>query len=269
VARPLWQDLLVAVPTIALPILAYFELRHSGEANSLRTEANRLRTVANALQNRIAELEAERNEHLQEIARNTKRPVTQAERNAETLRRHLRSQLSVVNRDDSIWSGTPEIVDVSDEIITLFMPRSHTSSSAWCVQVHCNDLQITAFSQGSCPLRIRVLDRYGPVIQLGEITRWEDRHQPAATPTFNKGGMPYQAHYNKQGSADTRDLRVFSSKDGANSFLLESSTGEPIIADNKEISKRFMLLQIDYEADGFTRQSSGTGGSPHPLFIKT
>src|SRR5258706_4972180 len=48
--HPLWQDLLVAVPTIALPILAYFELCHSGEANSLRAVANDFRVKANDLQ---------------------------------------------------------------------------------------------------------------------------------------------------------------------------------------------------------------------------
>ena len=274
--HPWWQSFIAALPGIALVVLAYFELRHSAEANTLRTRANDLREEANdyreeanALQRRVAELEAERNEHLQEIARNTKRPVTQAERNSETLRQHVRSQVAVVNRDDSIWGGTTEIAEVSDEIVTLFTPRSHTSSSAWCVQVHCSELEITRIPYGSGPLRLKILRRYGSDVQLGEITRWEDRNQPAATPSFNKGGMAYQAYYNKQGSSDRRTLHVFCSKDGANSFLLEASTGETIVADNKEISKRFMLLQIEYEAEGFTRQSSGTGGSPYPLFIKT
>ncbi len=59
----------------------------------------------------------------------------------------------------------------------------------------------------------------------------------------------------------------FASNDGANSFLLEASTGEKAIGDNEEISKRFMVQQIEYEAAGFIRSGSGTGGSPHRLFI--
>jgi hypothetical protein len=40
-----------------------------------------------------------------------------------------------------------------------------------------------------------------------------------------------------------------------------------VIADNVEISKRFMMLEIDYKAMGFNRSRSGTGASPHRLFI--
>jgi cell division protein FtsB len=77
--RPWWQDTLAVLAAIALPVLAFFELRHSGEANTLRAEANRLRTEANDLQDQIgsltAELAAERNKHLQQIAKNTQKPV--------------------------------------------------------------------------------------------------------------------------------------------------------------------------------------------------
>src|SRR5271166_316649 len=70
--HPWLHSALVALPTITLAIL---ELYHSGEANRYRAEANRLR----------AELDAERNKHLEQIAKNVQRPVSQAERNAETL----------------------------------------------------------------------------------------------------------------------------------------------------------------------------------------
>jgi len=56
---PWWHSFLVAVPAIALPILASFELRHSGEANTLRAEANRLRAEANALEDQLGTLSAE------------------------------------------------------------------------------------------------------------------------------------------------------------------------------------------------------------------
>lgn len=259
--HPWWQSFIAALPAIALVVVACLELRHSGEANRLRAEANEL-------QDRIGELEAERNIHLQQIAENTKKPVTQAERNAATLRQHLRAQVAVVNRDDSTWSRTPEIVEVSDDnIVSLFTPRGPTSSAAWCVRVNCDELEITDIPQGSCPLRIRVLKRYGTDVQLGDITKWEDRFQPAATPVFAKGGVVRHATYHKPGSPETRSLYVYSSKDGTNSFLLVASTGERIVADNREISKRFMVLQVEYEALGFNCSGSASGGSPHPLYI--
>jgi hypothetical protein len=51
------------------------------------------------------------------------------------------------------------------------------------------------------------------------------------------------------------------------SFLLEASTGERPVGDNVEISKRFMLVVVEYLAAGFNMSSSGTGGSPHRLYI--
>jgi hypothetical protein len=166
--------------------------------------------------------------------------------------------------------GAPEIAEINDDnMATLFTPRGYSSSSAWCIRVHCGDLEIIDIPQGSAPLRIKVLKRYGDVVELGEITRWEDRLQPAATPVFAKGDSAYNATYGKPGSSEKRSLSVFTSKDGANSFLLEASAGETAIGDNVEISKRFMLMQIDYQAAGFTRSSAGTGKSLHRLFIST
>jgi hypothetical protein len=93
--HPWWHSTLAALPTIALPVFAYLDWRDPGEANRRRGEANDLRSGANVLRNRIADLEAERNEHLQEIAKNTRRPITQAERNAPILRRHLGERVRV------------------------------------------------------------------------------------------------------------------------------------------------------------------------------
>ena len=263
---------LAVLAAIALPVLAFFELHHSGEANTLRAEANRLRAEANDLQDQIgsltAELAAERNKHLQQIAKNTQKPVTQAERNAETLRQYLGANVPV-SEGKGVWGTTPQIVDVNDNnVATLFSPYSPSSSIAWCVQVHCDDLEITEIPQGSCPLRLRVLKRYGADVQLGQITKWEDRRLPAATPIFAKGGTPYYATFSKQGSGETRSLYVYASADGANSFLLEASTGERVVADNVEISKRFMLLEVEYCAAGFNRNGSGSGGGTHQLFIR-
>jgi len=165
--HPLWHILLAAVPGIAVLLLAWFELRHSAEANTLRAEANRLRSEQIDLQNQIAELTAElaaeRNKHLQQIAENTEKP--------------------------------------------------------------------------------------------------------ADIPVFAKGGMAYHATYSK-GSSERRTIYVYAAKDGSNSFLLEASTGQKVIGNNEEISKRFSVLQIEYEAAGFEPANSGTGGTLHRLFIR-
>ena len=289
-AHSWWQSFLAASPEIALAIFAWIESRHSGEANSLRLEANSHLADANRLRDRIAELtreldtdrntyirqiavltadlDAERNKHLQQIADNTKKPVTQAEKNADTLHNHLRANVTV-SEGQGGWGNTPEIVDVKDDIVTLFTPRSGSSPRAWCARVHCADLEISDIPKGGCPLQIKILKRYGPDAQLGEITRWEDRDQPAATAAFAKGDVVYHAGYGKPGSSERRSLAVFVSKDGGNSFLLEVSTGEQFTGDNIEISKRFMIVQVEFEAAGFTRQNAGTGVSPHRLFIHT
>jgi len=66
------------VATAAVPILAFFELGHSAEANRLRGEANEERRRANRLFEEntqlTAALDTERNKHLAQIAINTARP---------------------------------------------------------------------------------------------------------------------------------------------------------------------------------------------------
>jgi pyrimidine deaminase RibD-like protein len=64
------------------------------------------------------------------------------------------------------------------------------------------------------------------------------------------------------------DLRVYAAKDGSNYFLLEARPDGTFYGNNADISKRFMALQVEYEAAGFTRQQSGTGACKHRLFIK-
>lgn len=174
-----------------------------------------------------------------------------------------------VSEGQGSWGNTPEIVEVKDDIVTLFTPRTGSSNHAWCARVYCGDLEISEIPRGASPLQLKIIKRYGVDVQLGEITRWEDRDQPAAIPTFAKGDVAYRATFNKPGSPERRSLAIFTSKDGANSFLLEASTGETLTGDNVEISKLFMMMFVDYEAQGFTRNSAGTGGSLHRLYIHT
>jgi hypothetical protein len=96
----------------------------------------------------------------------------------------------------------------------------------------------------------------------------QNTKKPADIPAFAKGSMAYHATYSKPGSSERRTIYVYAAKDGSNSFLLEASTGQRVIENNEEISKRFSVLQIEYEAGGFERTNSGTGGSLHRLFIR-
>lgn len=263
-ARPWWEDFIVALATVAVPILALLELRHSAEANEERRRANDLREQNARL---TAALDTERNRQLEQIASNIRRPLTAAERNAEILRRNIGACVSVTEGQGA-WPSTPLIAEVNEaNIVTLFTPSAGSNPHATGVPVDCGELDIVEIPHGSCPLRLHVRRRYGSTIQLGEITRWEDRNLPAAAPVFRKGGTPYHATFSKQGSPETRSLYVYASADGANSFLLETSTGERIVADNVEISRRFMLLEVGFRAEGFNRSGSGSGGSPHQLFI--
>jgi hypothetical protein len=92
-------------------------------------------------------------------------------------------------------------VEVPDaNIVTLFTPRASSSPVAWYVQVDCSELEIAEIPHDACPLRLHLRRRYGPNVQLGEITGWEDRNRPAAAPRFNRGGTVYHATFSKPGS---------------------------------------------------------------------
>ncbi len=267
-AHSWWQDALAFLAGFALPVLAGFELRHSGEANELRREANRLHAEEVRLQQTIGELEAEKASHLGQIAHleeekaghlaqiaaNTQRPVSQAERKAAILRRYLGAK-AAVSEGKGVWPSSPEIAEVNeDNVVVLFSPRSPSSGAAWCVYVHCDDLETVELPQGL--LQLRVLKRYGDTVQLGEITRWQDRFQKEATPVFAKGNCVGYVTFVKPGSPEKRSLYVYASKDGSNSFFLEASTGERPTGDNVEISKQFALMYVEYLAAGFTRSTA-------------
>jgi len=208
-AHPWWHSFLIALPAL---VLAGLELYHSGEANryraeannervranSLSAEANNLRAEANDLRERAntlqahnldlaATLDTERNEHLSRIAEHMKKPTTKAQKNADILRRHLRACVAVSSAAGG-WPNPPEIVDVSDDwVVSLFTPKGYSSGSAFLVRVDCNEVEITEYPKGACPIQMKVNAQYGPIVPLGEITKWEDRQKPAAKPIFAKG----------------------------------------------------------------------------------
>jgi hypothetical protein len=288
-AHPWWHSFLIALPTL---VLAGLELYHSGEANrcradankelnranslttdanNLRAEANDLREKANNLQTRNAELAAtldrERNEHLSKIVEQMKQSPTRAQKNAEILRGHIGACVAVSTAVGG-WPSPPEIVDVSEDcIVSLFTPKGYSSGQAYLVRVDCNELEITEYPKGSCPIQMKVNAQYGTTVPLGEITKWEDRQKPAAKRIFAKGNNVAFALYEKPGASDQRIVSIHACSDGSNSFLLQTSGGDQMEANNVEISKRFMALHIDYLSAGFVRRNFSQGNSLIQLYI--
>lgn len=268
---------LCAAPALTIALL---EWKHSGEANDLREEANTLQVQANQLRERAneyydqankyrAEANAESaraNEALRRIAEHTKKAPTKAERNTERLGAYLRKTASVVNADGSSWGSPAEIVEIKDDIATLFCPAGFTSSSAFAVWVCCEDLEMI---EGVGGLTIKILKRYGTEQNLGDIRTWEQRQDPPSAPRFSKGPNVFSAAYAKPGSADRRTLSVFESADGSNSYVLEASSGQVRYGNNVEISRHFMLIQVELEAEGFRWNSGSSGGSKRELLIRT
>jgi hypothetical protein len=163
------------------------------------------------------------------------------------------------------------LVEVSnDGIASLFIPYGNSSGRAFLVNVHCDDLEITEIPQGDCPIRLKVLKRYGADVQLGEITKWEDRHQPAAFLAFTKGDNAASATFNKPGTSDQRSLHIYVSKHDSNSFLLEASSArgvERLTGNNIETSNKFMVMCAEFFAEGFTRNNFRSGDGKYRLII--
>ncbi|MFZ0978721.1 MAG: hypothetical protein WAN23_04885 [Candidatus Acidiferrales bacterium] len=253
--HPWWHSFLVGLPAI---VFALIECVHSNEANRLR--AKLIQTTS--------ELSTERNKHLGRIADNTERQPSRAELNAKLLKKYL-NMWAKVSEGSNNWASAAQVVEISENnIAALFIPADYTSGSASRVNVDCTDVQIVEVPVGSCSIQLTVLKRYGRDIPLGQITKWEERDQPKASVFPKAGGAAAYAQYSKGGSSERRTLHIYPSTDGTNSFLLEASTGESLTGDNKQISKAFRSMDVDYKAEGFHTAGSGSGGgSAYPLFL--
>lgn len=256
--HPWWHSFLVAVPGLLSAVIALLELQHSADANDLRRENNELREA----------LDSERNQHLQDIAKHTKPQPTQAERTAARLRKHL-GHSATVSEGSGVWPSPMEVVEVTeDNIATLFSPASTASTVAYAINVHCADLEIVEMAS---QLRLRVLKRYGDLMQFGNLTSWDDRHRATPPPAIpEKGQCAHFVVYTKPGSSETRELDIYPAKDGTNRFVLEARpSGEQFTGDNVDISKRFVTMQVEINAAGFIHSRSGSAGSKYPLYIHT
>jgi hypothetical protein len=273
--HPWWHAATVLVPPIL--IAAFFswrELRHSAEANRLRQESKTAVVRIAELQNERNELERERNSLMEKIAENTKRPLNQAERNALKLRKYIR-KVAQVSEGKGDWGAMgAELVELSeDNILTLFVPAGYSSSVAYAVYVHCDELQIVEEPVGSCALQIKVLQRYGNTLQLGEIRKWDDR-RISPTKSLPKGETVFYANYILVGSAKSRRILIYAPTEGNPLYTLATvvdGTENDVVVygDSVEISKKFAIIQIEYRAEGF-RHNGGTGaGGSHQLFLTT
>lgn len=170
---------LCALPSLVLGVIvAWRENHHAGVANRLREDANQSRAEANRLRAEGNDLHDQLNKHVGSIARNTTKVPTEAERNAEKLRRRIGQYASVSEPHGNWGASGAQIVEVSDDnTVTLFVPAGYSSSSAWAVLVRCDKLHLVEPPSGL--VQIKILERYGDVITLGEIRKWEDRAKPS------------------------------------------------------------------------------------------
>jgi hypothetical protein len=237
--HPWWHSFLVAIPSLAAPILAWFELQHSQEANDLRTEANYHRLRANTLQEeqnksvaQIAELQAkiadvteeldtERNKHLQQIAANSQRPLSEAEINAGILKKYI-SQRALVTDGDIHWGAMGAIVAEINEnnILTLCVPAGSASSQAWGQPVRCDKLHVVEVPTGGCAVQINIIERYGRHTTYGDARSWDERHVEPTQTGMQRGQNVFNAQYRKNGSPKLRHIYIYASTDGSPNYTM-------------------------------------------------
>ncbi len=288
--HPWWHSLLVAIPGIAAPILAWFELRHSTEANELRSEANNHRIRANDLQieqnksvEQIAELQGEiahltreldteRNKHLQQIAINTQRPPTEAERNARTLRKYIGQRASVTEGQNHWGAMGAIIAEVNDNnIVTLFVTAGYNSTTAWGQPVKCDKLHVVEVPVGGCPVQINILERYGAHTNYGEAKNWEERFLQPTHSGMQRGANLFNAQYRKEGSPILRHVYIYASTDGSPNYTMMTMENQQEAnswhGTKLDIEKKFAVLQAEW-ADAGYRYDGGGGGGTLNLFIR-
>ena len=288
-SHPWWMSVIAALPEIAVPILAWFELRHSEEANELRTEANNHRIRANTLQEeqnksvaQIAqlqtnitdltrELDTERNKHLQQIAANTQRPLSEAEINARTLKKYI-GQRASVTEGDSYWGGGAIVAEVNENnILTLFVPVSHNSSQAWGQPVRCDKLHVVEVPTGGCAVQISILERYGVPIVYGEAKSWEERNLQPTNTGMLRGQNVFNAQYRKDGSPALRHINIYASPDGRPNYTMV--TMENMQEANSwqgsklDIEKKFAVVQLEWYEQAY-RYDGGGGSGTLNLFVR-
>ncbi len=277
-----WHSVFVDGPVLIAAIIAYFELGHSGEANvqrrRLNDEVSGLRGDLATANKKAEENQKQANEYFrqmnelekqnvdlrerlakatEQIAENTKRPLTKEERNATTLRKYI-GEMAAVFTDGAQPVGW-EIAEVDeDNILTLFIGPGVTSLEALSSRVECGELSIDETPESGCRIKILVNKFLGRPSRWGQAKRWSERHGAAAgAPSIDRGDTVWHASYTRGG--ETKTLRIFQAKDGTNLFQLEGDGQVISVGDNVDVSKHWMIRQIDFYAANFGRGTSGTG----------
>lgn len=259
--HPWLQAFLAATPGIASAILAGFDLQHSREANEHRRRANELQE----------RLDAERNEHLEQIAANTKRPPSEAENNARTLKKYIGQHAAVTK---GIFSFKGELVEVNENnILTLFVPVGQNSSAvaAWSDRVRCDKLRVYEEPSDGCAVQIKIIGFDGPRKTHGEARSWHERNVQPTPATMKRGKNVFNAQYRKDGSPKLRNIYVYDSTDGSPNFTMV--TLEDQKEDNSwqgsklDIERKFAVLHVEWADQGY-RWNGGTGGGIMNMFTK-
>jgi hypothetical protein len=289
-SHPWWQSCLAAIPEIAAPILAAFELRHSREANELRTEANDLRFRANTLQeeqgesvaqiaglqekitNLTRELDTERNTHLQQIATNTQRSKSEAETNAEILKKYI-GQRAFVTEGGNNWGAMGAVVAEvnANNIATLFVQAGYSSSQAWGQPVRCDKLHIVEVPTDGCALRVSIIERYGTPTTYGEARSWEERSIKPTHAGIKRGTNVVHAQYRKDGSPAMRHIYVYASTDGSPNYttvtMEDQQETNSWYSGKLDTEKKFAIVQLEWADQGY-HWVGGSGGANLNLFVR-
>jgi hypothetical protein len=293
-SHPWWISVIAALPEIAVPILAWFELRHSREANELRAEANNQRIHANTLQEEANELrgkqakslatiaevqavniqlqtenvklQAERNEALSRIALNTQRVPTEAENNARILKKYLGQRAFVTQAGANWGSGGAVIAEVNENnILTLFNPAGYSSSRAWGQPVRCDKLHVVEVPAGSCPVQINIVERYGNMTDYGEAKSWDERNVQPTHVGMPRGQNVFNAQYRKEGSPRLRHIYVYGSTDGSPNYTMVTLEDEKELnswsSSKLDVEKKFAVVQVEWADEKYFHNGGGGSGS--------
>ncbi len=226
------------------------------------------------LQAELNSLQAERNTSLSKIAANTQRSPTEAERNADILRKYIGKCAQVTEGSNSWGAMGPIIADVNDSnIVTLFVPSGFASSHAFGQRVRCDKLQIVEELVGSCPIQIHILERYGSPTSYGEVKRWEERNAPSTPAKGPRGPNVFAVSYRKDSTSIKRGIYVFASTDGSANYLmaafedLQKPETDTWYLGKVEVEKKFAILQLEWMHAGWKYDGGSSAGNS--LFLLT
>jgi hypothetical protein len=221
----------------------------------------------------LNELQAKRNVSLDQIAVGVKKDLKPAEKTAAKLRNHIGDRAYVTNHDGSSWGSMGAIiVEVNDDIVTLFTPSSQSSSRAMANFVQCDKLQFLEVAIGGCPVQIKILERFGSPVDYGEAKSWGERNG-APTSARPRGNNVSNVNYRKDGTAAKRGIYIYAPTTGNPDYSLVTfdnmqETGV-YYCGKKEVEIKFAILQLEWYGEGYHYDGGGGGGGPEKLFLFT